>query len=250
MKKLYILEDNFLHREYILKSIHAIDEVNTFEYEIEIVTEFNSFAQEISNRSISDLDIFLIDIDLNSYFSGLDLAERIRQINEECILIFITADNTKGLEVINKHLKPFAYIIKDVQFSQLNLEKVFHKAFEWIYSPKLEQRVVLNSSFNKLIYPAREINFFRALPKNRYHVLMQTSNSEKIIGMSIGKVKKLVPKDIFLTNLKSYVFNVKNIIEADVGEGKLIFKGDSKLSLTPHIVRKVVNDPLFIKWMS
>ncbi len=67
---------------------------------------------------LQDLDdqhqrLYFLDIDLGQAMSGIKLANRIRQVDVNCKLVFVTTHAELALETLQYQLEPLAFILKD-----------------------------------------------------------------------------------------------------------------------------------------
>ncbi|EUJ47380.1 hypothetical protein [Listeria rocourtiae] len=69
--RIFIIEDNFMHREEVLDAVTQFSTRLDTSFDIEIIEDFTKFANNLSPKLVKDTDIYLLDIDLKSFFLGL-----------------------------------------------------------------------------------------------------------------------------------------------------------------------------------
>lgn len=86
----------------------------------EIVQGLNviQFVEFIKNNEIYSSDIFFLDIDLNAYYSGIELGEMLREKNEKCKIVYLTSHPNKAITVINRKITPSGYLIKEFTYEK------------------------------------------------------------------------------------------------------------------------------------
>ncbi|EAD3310101.1 DNA-binding response regulator, partial [Listeria monocytogenes] len=62
MPKIYLVEDNFLHREYLYKQISSVIAEKNIYFDLVPVVDIPAFIRSLSDTKISDTDIFFLDI--------------------------------------------------------------------------------------------------------------------------------------------------------------------------------------------
>ncbi|EBD1505320.1 response regulator, partial [Listeria monocytogenes] len=113
MAKIYLIEDNFLHREYLYDQISNVISQKNIYFDLILINDIPNFIRSLSERNISDADIFFLDINLSSFLNGIQIGEIIRNYNLNCFLIFVTAELDKSIDILNLRINPFAYIVKE-----------------------------------------------------------------------------------------------------------------------------------------
>lgn len=85
----YILEDNVMHGKIIKKQLEKYSDSSNFvKLNIFTVQNYIEYYKNPHIIKISNADIFIIDIDLNTFFTGIQLAEKIRNLNTKVSILF------------------------------------------------------------------------------------------------------------------------------------------------------------------
>lgn len=63
--------------------------------------------------------IFFLDIDLNAYYSGIELGEMLREKNAKCKIVYLTSHPNKAIAVINRNITPSGYLIKEFTYEKI-----------------------------------------------------------------------------------------------------------------------------------
>ncbi|HBC0574169.1 TPA: LytTR family transcriptional regulator DNA-binding domain-containing protein [Listeria monocytogenes] len=242
MPKIYLVEDNFLHREYLFNQItKALNQKKIF-FDLVPVTNIPTFVRSLSKKTISDTDIFFLDIDLTSFLDGVQIGEIIRGYNANCFLIFVTAELNKGVDILNLRINPFAYIIKEnnsitTVYSQLL--QTFDDIVANLNPVSDDKNISVTSRGQMYIFKESDINYIQTIEGNRYSTLFKLINDEIVLGSTISKLKKSLDSTNLFTGLKSTIINVSNIQEIYRKESLIIFKNEDSLVLTPRLIDKV-----------
>lgn len=184
--------------EELIKSI-----VNPEIYNTKIFFDGN----DLLNSDYSRFDVVFLDIELGEV-SGIDIATKIRGVNERAIIFFIT----NHFRYISEALKsmPFQYILKPICEKKELFFEEFNRGIDRL--KKSKHTIQINTQQGEESIRVDSINYIEYLNKN---VIIHTNKKEvKFIGKLNEWRDKLLPYDFvqchksFLVNLK-YIENVK-----------------------------------------
>ncbi|MEN2667388.1 LytTR family DNA-binding domain-containing protein [Listeria aquatica] len=238
-----MVEDNFLHREFIEQSIITSAEKLDIRYRMHTTFDIANFINQIDTHVIMDNDIYFLDIDLNETLSGIDIAEKIRKKNHQCYIYFITFHQDKSLEIVNRHILPSGYLIKDPD----NLDSISEQiqlTFE-----KIQQRekhtftdnIILKNGSEQLFLPKKNIIFIQTLAGSKNYSLIHLKNHTHSVRYQISALKLLFDENNFYTNLKSFIINTDEITSIDRKLGIIHFNYGYELYASKKIINKLLN---------
>ena len=244
----YLIEDDFsfrtLTKNTLLKKIK--NKITYLNLNVIEVNNINTFYKNIANMVIGDFDIFLVDIQLQTYVDGLDFGAQIRKNNTECKIIYLTSVDNKAIQIINQGIAPEAYLMKelDAEIMEFELYDIFKKIeLEYIVNHKTSGKtILLNSKDRSFLILLNDILYISVLPGLRNTLLLKTEAKEIIIDGSINKLKKELPHPPFALNLKSYIINTSNINYFSTKDGSIEFKNKEKIYLSPKMINKIKAD--------
>ncbi|WP_454051871.1 LytR/AlgR family response regulator transcription factor [Clostridium sp. Marseille-Q7071] len=184
MLRIALCDDENSQRKTIVHMVDRALEITNKQYKI---FEFSSGEELIS--STEDFHIYLLDIKMNK-LTGIEIARKIRRVNEKAVIIFITAFKDYVFEAFD--VRAFHYILKPVDedklkeilcsaLSQFQQEdkfivaktisqstKIFHKDIMYIESQ--QRKVKVHTTYDVIEYYYKlsdmeqelyEDNFFR-----------------------------------------------------------------------------------------
>lgn len=163
----------------------------------------NEILEYIKNNPI---DVVILDIDLKSKVSGLDIANKIRSINKKIYIIFATA-HLEYLMLAYK-CKTFDYLAKPI--SMENLETTILRLFNDINSDESHNSFIKINNRNTLIR-ADSVYY---IEKDRTKLIFKTQNADYSVYSSFNKILDELPSN-FKRCHKSFIVNVNNIKEID-----------------------------------
>ena len=185
----------------------------------------NEILDYIKNNSV---DVILLDIDLKSNISGLDIANKIRNINKKIYIIFATA-HLEYLMLAYK-CKTFDYLPKPISIE--NLEKTILRLFNDINSNESKNDFIKINNRNTII---RSDSVYY-IEKDRTKLIFKTEDSDYTIYSSFNKIEAELPSN-FKRCHKSYIVNINNI--KDINNDVIHFVNNTKLECQiGHIYKK------------
>ena len=161
-------------------------------------------------------DVAILDVNLNSNMSGIDLAKQIRKNNKNKYINFSTGHLEYSL--IAYTVKTFDYLPKPITIERLEIT----------INRLLDDMVNADKKFiyinNKTIINPEEINYIK---KDGMKLVFGTDSQNYEVYNSFNKIKDLLP-DNFVRCHKSYIANTDNIININTKNNIINF--DNNLS--------------------
>lgn len=167
------------------------------------------------------VDVIILDINLNSDISGLELAKRIRKNNKGIYIIFSTGHLEYSLVAYS--VKTFDYLPKPITSERLEvtimrlLEDVKFSNKRFIY---INNQTIINYS---------EINYIK---KDGMKLVFCTDSHSYETYNSFSKIQSILP-DNFIRCHKSYIANADNILNISTNKNRILFKNDLSCEIGP-----------------
>ncbi|EOL50465.1 LytR/AlgR family response regulator transcription factor [Enterococcus caccae] len=240
----FIVEDELQHGKIIAESIEDFSTTNSaITFQPKIISEFIHFYENLNDFVFADKDIFIIDIHLNTYFSGIELAKKIRALNQKVPIIFLTNDEHSGIQVINAQISPLGYVVKHILPNIIFKEELF-SLLEQIRSQLLVnlnsgELLVFRSGNRQIIIYPEEIFYIATIKGVRGKVLIKTQKSEITCTEQLHQIKKKVSHTHLFTELKSYIINLAHIKSFSRLEGIILFDHGQELYVGTKIIDKI-----------
>lgn len=240
---IYVVEDDHLYRKQIIHSIERYHS-NSFRYTISPVGNHLHFMEDIPTLIIADNDIFFLDIDLKTQYTGIDLANKIREVNSKCIIIFLTSFEDNAISIINSEIFPLGYLIKnpiDSSDLDLTIKNALLKAENLTKNFWRQESDIITfmNGYESIYINSREILYIESLKGLKSRILIKTSSEELIIEGKIGKIKNDLKQLYLLTSLQSYIINLENITSIHRKNGTITFIGEQEIFVGTRIIDKV-----------
>lgn len=157
-----------------------------------------------------NMDILLVDIELQG-MNGVEFARKLREIDYNAIMIFISSHDQYCKEVID--VQPYAFIDKPIS------EERFEEVLAHAIRTRLDQRECFCFSCRKTQFsmPLCEIRYFQS---DKRQIYVRTTRNDSVMSQYVfyGKLQKVEEtvskyKQKFLRLRKSFLVNAKFIVE-------------------------------------
>lgn len=175
------------------------------------------------------VDAFILDIQLKSDMSGLDLAQKIREFNKDCYIIFTTGHLEYSL--VAYKLKTFDYIAKPITIERLE-ETILRLVDDVNGQPK---KYIKIDSKNTLVDESEILYIKREGMKLIYH----TSSKDYEAYSSFAKMEPFLP-DNFIRCHKSFIVNMNKIVHLEPVSNMIYFGDDSCCEIGPKYKREIL----------
>ena len=220
MLNFVICDDNL----NILNKISTILEnvFTKYNYDASISFKTTDANQLLTYVDSNKIDVLILDINLQSSKTGLDLARIIREKYKNIYLIFTTG-HIEYVMLAYKY-KTFDYIVKP--FSSERLEETIIRLFDDING--LPSKYIKIDNKNTII-DEDEIEFIK---RDGMKVIFHTSFHDYDTYSSFNKLQEVLPNN-FIRCHKSYVINANNIKNIDFVESKIYFKNGNFCKIGP-----------------
>lgn len=220
MLNFVICDDNLNIMDRLEKMLENIFSQNHYEACISFKSDnTEDILQYISeNKS----DVILLDINLKSKKSGLDLAESIRKINKNAYIIFLTGHLEYAM-VAYKY-KTFDYIAKPITYDRL--EDTIRRLFEDIYgSPK---KYIKIDAKNTIVDEA-EVQYIK---RDGMKLVFHTSSRDYDTYSSFNKFQDRLPNN-YIRCHKSCIANIDQIKDVEPVSSVITFKDGATCNIGP-----------------
>lgn len=227
MLKFAICDDNTRILTKFSEMLENIFTKNNFDASVLFTTDnTKDMLNYISNNKI---DVIILDINMNSAKSGLDLAEAIRKINKDAYIIFSTGHLEYAM-VAYKY-KTFDYLAKPITYDRL--EETIIRLFDDINSqPK---RYIRIDNKNTMI-DSSEIQYIK---RDGMKLIFHTPNRDYDTYSSFNKIENKLPKNYKRCH-KSFIANLSQITNIEPVSGIITFKDGSTCDLGPKYKTEIM----------
>ena len=189
---------------------------------VKVVNEFSNAIEAIKFLNHNEVDLIFFDIHMPD-FTGFDFIQTLKNPPQ----VILTTDNNFAIEAFEYNCI-VDYLLKPISFPRF--EKAISKAEQGYNNSKVNGINVQDSSDNDLY-----VNIDRRLIKidipsiylveaKGDYINVKTSEQNYTVHSTLKKIEEKLPDHLFLKVHRSYIINVKEII--DIEDNSVLIKKD------------------------
>ncbi|WMJ82050.1 LytTR family DNA-binding domain-containing protein [Clostridium sp. MB40-C1] len=200
MLKIAVCDDENNQRQEI---VHMIDKALNLNNEQHKITEFSNGEQLM--LSTWNFDIYFLDIKMDK-LTGIEVAKKIRLVNERAIIIFITGLKDYVFDAFD--VRAFHYILKPID--EKKLKKVLYSALEQF--EKKEKFIIAKTISKSTKIFIKDIMYIEAARRKiRVHTIYDVIE----YYYKISDIEQELYEYNFFRCHKSYIVNLKYVSSYD-----------------------------------
>lgn len=231
MLSFVLCDDNSNVLERLTKILDSIFIEHNLDSEISFVSQS---PEKILEYIKSDMpSVFILDIDLKSNMSGLDLANKIRQVNKNCYIIFTSA-HLEYILLAYKY-KTFDFIPKPITHERL--EETILRLMDDVRCGTNKNSFIRLNHKNTIINQD-SINYIK---KDGMKLVFYTDTRTYETYNSFNKISEDLP-DNFVRCHKSYIANINKISNINTNNNLILFSNTNNNELKCNIGPKYKNN--------
>lgn len=220
MLNFVICDDNLNILDRLEKMLDTIFCKNDFEAQVAFSSDN---TEEVLNYiSSNKVDVAMLDINLKSNKTGIELAKEIRKINKNIYIIFTTGHLEYAM--IAYKVKTFDYIAKPINYDRL--EETIIRLFEDVTS--VPKRYLKIDNKNTLVDES-EVQYIK---RDGMKLVFHTSSRDYDTYSSFNKFQDKLPEN-YIRCHKSYIANINQIKDVEPVSGTITFKSGDTCDIGP-----------------
>ena len=227
MLNFVICEDNFIISEKLKKMLESIFIKNN--YDASVAFKSDNAEDTLKYITSHSVDVLMLDINLNSKTNGLDLAQKIRKINNKAYIIFTTGHLEYAM--VAYQYKTFDYLPKPISYDRLEL--TIKRLFEDINS--MSKTYIKLDNKNTII----DENEIQYIEKNGTKLIFHTPNCNYETYSSFSKFQEKLPSS-YIRCHKSYIANLNQIKNINSTSRLITFKDGHTCDIGPKYKRELM----------
>lgn len=214
-----ILDDNATHNMNTKKRLQLIFKKREISASIALNTTKPDEVIEYCSRNNTRNNVYLLDVNIQSRITGIDVAGIIRERDVKAYIVFVSAHPEFVMPSLKT--KVFDYLIKPVSIDTLescinSVYKDFKKA-----NTETGETLSIKSGFNVYNLELDEIVYLEKYG----HILVVHTTSGKIEGVeSLDSIEQKLDNKRFFRCHKSYIVNITYISRTDYPKGIIYLK--------------------------
>lgn len=235
---IFVFEDNIIQAEQLRKDIELICETNDISYDfIEVTSRKERIIGRISETT--KIPIYFLDIEIKGKKrKGLELAQHIRKIDQQGIIVFITTHSKLAPISYQYMVSALTFIDKGLNYDsrfKLIEDCLFHYK-EQNKSPHANDDFVVNNEHATVRVPFNEINYIKT-SSSPHRLILMTNN--RIIQF-YGRLKEIESSDErFFRCHRSYLVNINKITAYDKANKIIILQNEQEIPVSRRLIRQI-----------
>ncbi len=225
-----VCDDNKNVLNKVVKIINNAMMNNDTGYEIHAFNDYDTKFNELIKAKIPN-KIYILDIETPSS-SGIDIARRIRNIDYNSIIIFLTAHEELGYTILQKEFLFLSFINKYDNYEP-KLLRVIKTALK-----KVNSNQMLKYNKNGIIYtiPLDDILYITRDSIER-KCIIKTDYMEFMIPKQLKDVKQELPNN-FVFSHRSCIVNKDKVRVIDINNHMIQFDNGLAINMISRLFRK------------
>ena len=176
-------------------------------------------------------DVLILDINLKSNKSGLEIASKVREKNKDTYFIFTTAHLEYAMMAYK--FKTFDYLAKPVTSERL--EETIIRLFEDING--LPKRYIKIDN-KKTIIDESDVLYIK---RDGMKLIFHTRSRDYETYSSFNKIQDSLPEN-FIRAHKSFIVNINNIVNLDPVSNTIFFDNGSTCDIGPKYKKDFIEE--------
>lgn len=220
MLRFVLCDDNLNTLDRLTKMLETI--FIKYSFDAEVVFSSGDYQETLDYVQSNHIDVLILDIDLKSKKSGLDIANAVRKINKNVYLIFTTAH----LEyvMVTYKFKTFDFLSKPITLSRL--AETIIRLFEDING--MPKKYIKIDNKNTII----DENEIQYIKRDGMKLVFHSSAKDYVTYSSFNKIQNTLPEN-FIRCHKSYIANINLIKAVDPVVNQIDFDANSSCEIGP-----------------
>lgn len=224
MIRIAICDDNNVFLKILSKMVKDeflkhIDDVN--------IENYVSGNLLLNHHVSKPFDVVFLDIDMPK-IDGFTVAQALRDLNDSCYIIFVTAHSELVYDSFNFH--PLNFITKsDLPLLKNRLHEVVEQIMVQIKQNK--QIKISNTEFGQVSVYIKDILYIES---NKHYVIYHLAGNKEPVQVrdNISELEKqMVPYDFFRVHRK-YLINLRHVFNIDKHNDLVMFKQGFSLPMS------------------
>ena len=231
MLNFIICDGNEKHNENMLLRLERIFKNNNIDGVITLVSTDPLEVIKYSSINYNTINVYILEINLKSNMTGIELAGRVRERDPQAYFIFATAHQEYTL--LSLKLKTFDFLIKPISF------EILEECIKRLYNDFIQIDYYISiKSGTKLHVLKRNDTIF--CEKFGQILIIHTINSTIRCYETLESVESRVNSNFFFKCHKSYLINIKHISTINIKDNTISMSNGEVCLLSRNSKKKLM----------
>ena len=211
-----IVEDDANVQQQLAAYVNKFYEEDTHRYRLSVFSD----GDEILEDFRADYDLILLDIQMK-HLNGLETAERIRALDRDVYLVFVT--NLAHYAIKGYSVQAFDFVLKPVNFMML---KQLLQRVENLVSVRQQRYVTLPTDMG---LTRIDVNHIFYLETEEHFLIIKTDQGEYRMRDTMKNMEAVLTKYGFFRCNNCYLVNLKHVERVD---GSTVYVNKEELTIS------------------
>ena len=235
MIKFVIVEDEKIVQDVVKKVIRKVSMKNDTEIEVNYYTKYNKELQKEINEELYR-KVYILDIELDSDVSGIDIANKIREKDWDSEIIFIT-NHDKMFETVHRNILDVFDFIEKFHDMESRLEHDLNI----IYNQKFDKKMLKIYSRNADLEVYLKNIYYLTRDKEDRKIIIHTQNINFKIVSTLNDITEKLDNRFARTH-RGCIVNKDHVIKYSFSDGYFILDDGTKVGLLSKKYRKEIEN--------
>ena len=231
-----VCDDERGFKNNIKTVINKLYMTNDDSYRVHTFEKFNDEFGYLINDGVPK--IYILDIEIKNSISGIDIARKIRSVDWQSVIIFITSHSELGYEALKARIMLLDFISKFDDFEN-HLEKTLKKAISFVGNSSTFKFNVDGISYiihmNDILYISKDTVDRKSIIKTTYNEI-EVNKSLSYFEDKLDDKFYMSHRSCYVNTSKIYKVDWKNnIIYFDTGDTTELLSRDKKKGLKEYV---------------
>ena len=230
MIPILICDDDTLWTQKLSKEIERFQIASDWEVCLTHVSHTPEIFLQYLRQERPQMGIYLLDIDLQSDISGMELGKEIRRLDSSAQLIFITTHDELVFPTLSMGFGVCNFIIKDQENWREQLHQTFQniEAFFRSWNHPQTPSLTLKCGSLRETLPKQDIYFITSI-KNTHRFQICSKNGYRDVPLSLTELEKQLGEDFVLCR-RDCLVNLTHIQHMDHLTRQLTLDNQEKIN--------------------
>lgn len=239
MLSIYICEDNDMQREFVEKCVKNYLMIEDIDAKLVLSTENPHQLMNKLKVNEGQTGLYFLDVNLKSDINGLELASKIREIDNTGKIVFITTHSELSYMTFSYKIEALDYIIKE-NMGELTgrIRDCINVAYKRYFSEKGPQQSIFKFKVGNQVRVVNfnDIYFFESshLP---HKIILHLENTNIEFYGTIKELENL--SEDFIRCHKSFIINKNRIKYIDKANMQVIMNNDESCLVSVRGMKKL-----------
>lgn len=179
-----IVDDVKKFSDVVVDVVTRVMMKNKFIYKTHVFNEYDDSFDSVMKSDLSN-KIYILDIETKAA-SGIDIARKIRKIDVDSIIIFVTVHNEAGMVLLQDDLMFLNFISKFDDFEN-KLSNSISKALDYMHHKNI---IKFNDKGTLYSIPVNDILYVTKEPKGRKSII-KTTYAEYHVNLTLKEISDM-----------------------------------------------------------